>query len=235
MNDDIPITIIDDFFSDPSIILECANSLDYYKPDGGNYYGERTKSLWEEDKVLASYITTQLSHIFFKNPCNDSVEFNLDLRFQRMNKTEEGFDKGWVHDDGGFATAIIYLKPDPDPNSGISFFNAVVDQPDMEGSLVKHKFYSTGDSSDYKKNFDLHHRQFVKTVDVSNRYNRCVIFGKGQLHAGNYSTTDSRLFLIVSIESALVDSSKSPNISDMRRWEQSALEKLIRIKREEKD
>lgn len=226
MSKDIPITIVDQFFQDPSLIVKAAHKLEYYKPSDGAYYGERTANLWEVDRVLASYIITQVLQLIVKVTNKEAVKVDSEIRFQRMPASKEGFDKGWVHDDGGLATALIYLQEDPDINAGTSFFTPVVDEVDMTASLFKHKFYSMGVTEGYEKIFNKHQNQFVETIKVSNVFNRCLLFGESQLHAGNYSITHDRLFLLVRIKGILTDNDNLPNIIDMRNWEVNALDNL---------
>ena len=40
-----PITIVDNFFDDPDAIVEVANNLKYFNPQGGHWPGTRTKNL----------------------------------------------------------------------------------------------------------------------------------------------------------------------------------------------
>jgi len=40
-----PITIVDNFFDDPDAIVETANNLKYFNPQGGHWPGTRTKNL----------------------------------------------------------------------------------------------------------------------------------------------------------------------------------------------
>ena len=60
-----PITIVDNFFDDPDAIVEVANNLKYFNPQGGHWPGTRTKNLHIDAPRLHMYFTQKLNSIFF--------------------------------------------------------------------------------------------------------------------------------------------------------------------------
>ena len=50
-----PVTIVDNFFDDPDAIVEVANNLKYFNPQGGHWPGTRTKNLHIDDSLLNKF------------------------------------------------------------------------------------------------------------------------------------------------------------------------------------
>ena len=61
-----PITVIDNFFSDPDAIVEIASGLEYFSSDDGRWPGQRTRSFYEIDNKLYSFLVEKLFSIWYE-------------------------------------------------------------------------------------------------------------------------------------------------------------------------
>ncbi|BCU98299.1 MAG: hypothetical protein CM15mV21_0680 [Eurybiavirus sp.] len=83
-----PITIVDNFFDDPDAIVEVANNLKYFNPQGGHWPGTRTKNLHIDEPRLHMYFTQKLNSIFHgENPeyWNTTSTLSINNPFSRRS------------------------------------------------------------------------------------------------------------------------------------------------------
>jgi len=193
----IPITIVDNFFEDPDYIRSEALKLSYNKAKAPGLRAMCPPGIANivAKKIFALLIDMN-KHV---------VEGKLEIYFQLTTKELE---HGWVHNDvnGRFYFAgVIYLTPNAPLSGGTSIYKSIntESQLDLMENLQKIKvdFY-TGKSNDLKKfkeNREQNNSLFNKTVDVSNVYNRLVMYPVDEFHSENIlfgeTKEDARLTL----------------------------------------
>tara|TARA_B100000427_G_scaffold276620_1_gene245604 strand:- start:70 stop:720 length:651 start_codon:yes stop_codon:yes gene_type:complete len=182
-----PVTIVDDFFTDPDYVRDLALSSRYIEIDP-RWPGRRTDHLKSIDESLFYYIGNKLFKMFSKSPPD---YWNFQMYFQKIYPfSEDKWDKrnrGWVHyDSEKLFGGIIYLTKNPDPDTGTSIYkerkgfgNYTAQQNNMKEKLYRGEDL---DIDEYTKHYDEYHNQFVETVKVDNVYNRLLLFGGDVLH-----------------------------------------------------
>lgn len=149
--------------------------------------------------------------MFDKNTCekllsvyynleNTEISWNIRSSFQLIEPMHSDKDapinNGWVHQDyNNILAAICYLNPNPDPDSGTSFFLPKEKVTEMwkhdimqECSLRFDAFSSFGKTynvEEYNKTFTKHRSKFNEVVQVKNVYNRLIVFDANYWHAQN--------------------------------------------------
>ena len=184
-----PITIVDNFFEDPDEVVKLTKDIKWYKPDIGNWPGERTKQIHHELPRFFKYFGERIHWLFH----DQTPEYwNLQAHFQRIKPFgDDQWDKrnqGWIHQDiDTWFGGIVYLNPDPSPNSGTSIYSTKqgYSLQYKEEMGMKEKLYlgKDFDMDEYNKAFDSMREQYVETCSVENVYNRFVLFN-GQTHHG---------------------------------------------------
>ena len=196
-----PITIVDDFFDDPDEIVKISQSLKWYKPDIGNWPGERTKQLHTEEPWLFNYFGERIHWLF-----HDEVPeyWKLQSHFQKIKPFgDDQWDKrnqGWIHQDvDTWFGGIVYLTKDPSPNSGTSIYTVKngYSLQYREEMKKKEDLYlgKDLDMDEYNEAFDSMREQYVETCSVENVYNRFVLFSNKTHHGVKTFGTKERLTL----------------------------------------
>jgi len=201
----IPLTIVDNFWENPYKLREFALQQEYL--DNGSevgYAGERTARLHD--------LNNNITHVFFKKVLSlffdvnkESVDYEVTCEFQIIS---EKFEDGWCHTDSGRDIAgILYLTPNAPKNSGTSIckLKKNVDLNKLNHSL-KNKFYTAAKIGDednmnlYRKTREEHNSKFETTVEISNVFNRLVVYNSKEWHKANYffgkDKYDSRMTLV---------------------------------------
>ena len=113
------ILIIDDFLNDPNSIREQALLLNYSTPQtetgwkGYRYLGENQVT-FELNKLIKKTISK-------KNPLFNDSDLKSYFHYTLKNHSD---NKVNIHKDSGVDYAgVIYLTPNPEPNSGTSFYD----------------------------------------------------------------------------------------------------------------
>jgi len=182
-----PITIIDNFFSDPDKVVEFASQQEYYRCADGSWPGKRTRPIHELDPNLFNYIGNRIYNTFYSN----INQWFLEARFQLIDPfTEDQYDirnQGWIHKDTPFYFGgIIFLNKEPDEDTGTSLYrekNGYSFQS-KEYNSVKERFYLGQEVSDeeYAQAFHGINSQYEETVTVKNIYNRLLLFSSKDAH-----------------------------------------------------
>ena len=196
-----PITIVDNFFEDPDGIVEIANELKYYTPNTGNWPGQRTKNLHVEDPRFFSYFGSKIHLLHYETV---PEYWNLQCHFQMIHPFCEDKNskknRGWIHRDiDTWFGGIVYLKKDPEPNTGTSVYKVkkgyshqYAKEIEQKEALYRSEVVS---DSDYTKAYDSMRDQFEETVTVTNVYNRFVMFNGNTHHGVQTFGTTPRLTL----------------------------------------
>jgi hypothetical protein len=190
-----PITCVDNFFDNPSSIVELANSLSYHKCDYFNqlWPGSRTMSLSKIDsKECADFVTLFSSKVLrLFNPTIDRTPWivDIDISFQKISFAEyEDASPGLIHRDGGCKLAgIVYLNKNIDSSCGTSIYKRktffTVD--DSSYNIVRKEYFTNYDKTkieEYKNFIETHNSHFVETIKVSNVYNRLLTYDGSIYH-----------------------------------------------------
>ena len=196
-----PITIVDNFFEDPDGIVEIANELKYYTPNTGNWPGQRTKNLHVEDPRFFSYFGSKIHLLHYETV---PEYWNLQCHFQMIHPfcddKNSKKNRGWIHRDiDTWFGGIVYLKKDPEPNTGTSVYKVkkgyshqYAKEIEQKEALYRSEVVS---DSDYTKAYDSMRDQFEETVTVTNVYNRFVMFNGNTHHGVQTFGTTPRLTL----------------------------------------
>ena len=186
-----PITVVDNFCPEPYEFAKYLKNLPFHKNEVGNYPGERTNALDEENHALFRDIATKTLALFYESP---PQAWGADMRVQKImpfaKTKEEQFEcknKGWIHIDGEHPlVGILYLDEDPLPNTGTSFYRekkgfAYVTKEAIE---FKEAFYLKKelDMKEHDEAFNSINDQYEETMSVENVFNRLILFRGNQLH-----------------------------------------------------
>ena len=161
-----PITIVDNFFEDPDGIVEMANELKYYTPNTGNWPGQRTKNLHVEDPRFFSYFGSKIHLLHYETV---PEYWNLQCHFQMIHPfcddKNSKKNRGWIHRDiDTWFGGIVYLKKDPEPNTGTSIYTIKRGfshqyQQELDYKEALYRSEEVNDS-DYDKAYDAMRNQF---------------------------------------------------------------------------
>lgn len=208
----IPVTILDNFYNDPYKIREYALAQSFTRHEGASWPGLRTKMLLDLDKDMYKSFVDKMLAVCFNLP-TDHIGCNVDVFFQT---TAEHYEEGWIHTDTGVSFAgVIYLSPNPLIDAGTSIYqeNGVLQEYDQ---YPKVEFYNgeTTDISKYRNLRDTHNSNFTKTIDVSNVFNRLVLFSGEEWHRESKffgsSLTDSRLTQVFFVNLKTYNNTNTP-------------------------
>tara|TARA_R100000406_G_C3087360_1_gene118599 strand:+ start:377 stop:979 length:603 start_codon:yes stop_codon:yes gene_type:complete len=192
------IHVIDNYFSNPFEIRKRAllnhdefeSDVDFLWPGRRWKYGVDQFTI---KKILQD--VNRITESSFTNP-----------RFHYQIITEE-YLRGAIHRDEAEYTVVIFLSPEPPPNSGVSVYGKISDQKVLNKfnlSGIKSNFMRSNktriDKIKYGLSLNVIDKFFGEENHIANQFNRCVIFNsqhyhKAQRFFGN-SIKDSRLTII---------------------------------------
>ena len=194
----LPVTIVDDFFKNPDYIRSEALKLNYEKSRSPGLRAICPANISElvSKKIFALLIDMN------KHIVNGTVETHFQLTTKDLNH-------GWVHNDvnGAYYFAgVIYLTPNAPLSGGTSMYKPVNNSLDFNlfEKLQENKInVYTGKTSDLKEFNEAREKNnnlFYKTVDISNIYNRLVMYPVNEFHSENKlfgeTKEDARLTLV---------------------------------------
>lgn len=205
----IPTVVIDNFFETPSMIANYAREQQYFKctehPSGGTWPGKRTPLLDKLDKQLHQKICSKLVRYL-----PHYIGFDIaDMTFH-ISTAETG--KGWIHTDPPHLGigVVIYLNQGYRQNSGTALYDV---PKGYSGQMYESEFKNqmAADSQEERDSYaDMQQKcneDFRVSVNVEERYNRCVIFDGRKYHGavGLYGDTpdDARLTLVCFLKGVL--------------------------------
>jgi len=196
-----PNIIVDNFFESPTLVRDYALTLPYERKSGEIIPGVRTSFMNILDSKFNDFVIKKALSFLFDLK-EHKVNYYVEMMFQQsFGKYQEG----WVHHDGPkFDIAgVIYLTPNAPINAGTSLY--VLDEFANQNNLgedIKQKFYNDEliDISVVNKNRIDHNSCFIKTLDVSNVYNRLFLYNSQTFHKENMffgsNKDDCRLTLL---------------------------------------
>jgi len=205
----LPVTIVDNFFEDPDSIRAQALSLEF--DNRCNAPGSRVICPESISKITTKKIFALLIDIN-----KHVIEGQLELYFQL---TKKEFEYGWVHSDVDKKTyfaGVIYLTPNAPLSGGTAIYKPVDNNLNFNlfESLqnVKANMYTgkINDLEQFKKAREKNNSLFYKTIEVSNIYNRLVMYPANEFHSENelfgLTKEDSRLTLVFFVKHIASDS-----------------------------
>ena len=205
----IPTVVIDNFFETPSMIANYAREQQYFKctehPSGGTWPGKRTPLLDKLDKQLHQKICSKLVRYLPHH-----IGFDIaDMTFH-ISTAETG--KGWIHTDPPHLGigVVIYLNQGYRQNSGTALYDV---PKGYSGQMYESEFKNqmAADSQEERDSYaDMQQKcneDFRVSINVEERYNRCIIFDGRKYHGavGLYGDTpeDARLTLVCFLKGVL--------------------------------
>lgn len=213
-----PITCVDNFYQDPDSVVEFANSLTFEKIPG-IYPGLRTNPLHLVNEKFFDLFCEKLFSLFFDYQ-QTPVKWNVVTKFQKIlpftSDEDPVINSGWIHlDECSVAAGVIYLNKDTNLNAGTSIYQ--VKYPD----LYQNNITDYGDATpridlyagekidivEYRRKKIEQEILFEKTLDISNVYNRLILYDSETWHKESsfiINSQDARLtqvFFIKSVES----------------------------------
>lgn len=186
-----PITIVDNFLTEPFKFAKYVKGLQFNKNEKGNYPGTRTNPLDQENNGLFMDVATKTLALFYENI---PQAWGLDMRIQKIMPfaatKEEQYsfkNQGWIHTDSDNAlVGILYLDEDPLPNTGTDFYKEKEGYAyGIKGAIdLKEDFYlgKEVDEEEHEKAFHSLNDQYEKTISIENVFNRLILFRGNQLH-----------------------------------------------------
>ena len=182
-----PLVIKDNFFPDPDAIVKASNKLEYHSWEN-NWPGLRTRSLYDINYPLASYIAEKIFGLI-----HDQLpsSFTLDIGIQKVNPfvIDDKWNKknlGWIHTDKCLFGGVIYLDKNPDKDAGTSIYKLKYGYglQTEQSRLVKEDYFAGKqiDDKEYNMSFDIVRNQYEETLRVPNLYNRLLLIPGDQAH-----------------------------------------------------
>lgn len=200
-NNLFPITIIDNFYSNPDEVREIALQQEYSLSENGAWPGERSiKNLDAINPDLFQFFSKSILSIFY--PPEYRIGFDIVTCFQKItprhNEKYHPKNMGWIHNDGCLFGGLIYLTKNPEKDTGTSIYteNNTYFQYRMEDSMfMRDDYLGRLDIADdeYSKVHENTLKNYNETIKVENVYNRCVLFGGNNHHAAQSFGTKERL------------------------------------------
>ena len=192
-----PVTIVDDFFSNPDAVRELALSHGF--TENHDYIpGQRTERLHIIEPLFYEHFVTALNSIF-----GITEHVYCDSFFQTIKhpfpKTDPR-NKCWLHTDRDYDFGgIVYLNPDPDPDTGTDIYRSIGAtsgfSTDEKERVRKATYTGEIDLPTFEKTWDDYHSQFKRTVTVDNVFNRLVCFDSTTYHRVRFNGNEDRLTL----------------------------------------
>jgi hypothetical protein len=178
-----PVLIYDDFFNTPDAIRNFALGLDF--PDKGEAWpGYRTKALHLNESKFFHYVNERILRLLFSEP-DPEFSYYAKTCFQKITGIPP--TKGWIHTDKDVLTAIVYLTPNAALNTGTSIYRLkenLIGYDAKNLMPVKERLYSHGDNlEEALLGVEENNSAFEETINISNLYNRLVVFDSSCFHA----------------------------------------------------
>ena len=213
MNKNFPVSVVDNFFSDPDKVVKFAESLTYTQSNGF-YPGKRSALLHKVNYDFFSSTIFKVLSLFFDLNASIVSFDDTAMQFQKIqpfNKKEKNniLNKGLIHQDSfGTLAGVIYPNKKPDLDSGTSIYQEIKkDLKAEEYAKRKKLFYkidqkklSQKNMKDYEKLIMECNQSFKEVINIKNVYNRLILYPGDYFHTGNYFTSKERLTLVFFIK-----------------------------------
>jgi len=171
-----PFKIVDDFFESPDLWRYHALKQDFVS---AGRTGQQSASLDVINPNLFHSVAGKIiKHVTGKNTFS-YLRINYDL-------VDESFNLGWcyVGEPQYNVAGVIFLNPNPAPNSGVLLYNKIADTDQDYAKIAADELAADpADRINYKKYKVDQRKLFRKTLTVENVYNRCFIFSPDTWHS----------------------------------------------------
>tara|TARA_Y100000004_G_scaffold158762_1_gene185248 strand:- start:311 stop:961 length:651 start_codon:yes stop_codon:yes gene_type:complete len=184
-----PITVVDDFFSEPDKIVDYAMQQEFFPSENGRWPGKRSKFLWELDRTLYDDICVKIISLFHPEL---PERWDFEMQFQLISPySEHQYDpknRGWIHVDKGDTKfgGIIYLNKHPEKDTGTCIYK---EKKGWSSQIykcleIKQKHYTGEEVSDeeYERWMYELNSQYEETMIIKNVYNRMALFNCNTWH-----------------------------------------------------
>ena len=201
----------DNFFKDPDAVREYGLGLEYKtREESGIFPGSRTDPMHKVDPEFYDRATDNMLTMIHGNGLDWCVRMNFQQIWIYSDDKENNLNKGWVHKDDSHMALVVYLDPNPDPDSGTSFYSlkkGMEKAPRNTAELINSFFNyksSPDDIVEYEKELLFNNSQFDKTSEIKNVYNRIIIYDASTYHAqSNCWSPDGMRFTMVAFFNCL--------------------------------
>lgn len=182
------ILVLDNFLEFPTIVREWAVNQEFYNAkqfsemcgQHTDWPGKRTKHVVELDQNYADKILTRVANIagsYFGMR-------NISIRSYFQSTTKDDGDS-WVHQDNDVKlAALLYLNPEPPPNSGTTLYRCK-DVDKWQSFMQTGDGYNTLKTINRLENKDLYDGLFEPVDVIGNVFNRLVIYPGTEYHKSN--------------------------------------------------
>lgn len=194
----LPTKIIDNFFDVPSLWRTLALAQEFDLASDSTYPGQRTAFLNQIDQAaFEDFAKRLLAHLPMFN--------GFEQLWANFHLIDDTYGNGWVHDDDPTTnvSGLVYLNPNPPPNSGTTIYKdqQAVDAGKYSEFFHKDVLHANEDERAALARYRHEQRDlFTPSMTIENVYNRCILFDPKVWHAPNNffgkTKDDSRLTLV---------------------------------------
>ena len=120
-----PITVVDDFFSEPDKVVEYAMQQEFFPSEDGRWPGKRSKMIIDLDRTLYDYICVKIISLFHPElPETWDFEMQFQLISPYSKHQYDPKNRGWIHVDKSITRfgGIIYLNRYPEKDTGTCIY-----------------------------------------------------------------------------------------------------------------
>ena len=188
---------IENFFSDPYKIIKIGNSFKYSYQ--GAIRGVRSEPLHTLDQDLFETINLKIINNFYPNINCHNITYKAMTYFQ---KSEYDINDGWVHNDPGIITAIIYLTPEE--TAGTSIYKIKYKDINLPNQYKKQDYFTNFNKYSIKQKANIqklkleNNSYFEKTASFNGEFNRMIAFKSNQWHAAELQKENKDRVVIIS-------------------------------------
>ena len=186
-----PSVVVDDFFSQPELVLDFASKCKFYQNADGRWPGKRTEVLHKNNFSFFDYINQKILSIIYPN--NKDLHYSAETYFQKISGKRYP-NCGWIHKDDSELTGIVYLSKHK--FCGTSLCKRITfDSQKSNNNLVElKKKYYLKNSYDAKESeyLKINNQNYRRTLTVDSEYNRLFLFDSSNFHMAE-SFTDKNL------------------------------------------
>ena len=184
-----PLTIIDNYYSNPDDVRKYALSQKFESNNEGKFPGIRTAFTLDSNPELHDLFCNKFMSTYYDfSLCQAQWVITSQFQISEARHPDKNnlLNSGWQHrDTAALLAGVVYLSPDADPDAGTSMYEAKEDINVNDVSLInkREQYYKSNVyDDDYIKLVKEWDSKFVKTVSVSNIYNRLVIYDSNIWH-----------------------------------------------------
>lgn len=199
----VPTTVVDNFFETPSLVVNMAQQLEYWRctehPKGGNWPGKRSGFINEIDPIFHEIVCKKLVRYLPHHRA-------FDIADMAFHVSDSSTKRGWVHSDPPHLGigAVIYLNKEFRQNAGTTIYDVPVG---YSGQMFEDEFKGQLANQDdptkvaeFEKFQEQCNKDFKPSVTVEARYNRAIIFDGRKYHGGmdffGNDASDGRLTIV---------------------------------------